>query len=174
MRSPGDIDCKIVEFDTNLNSIGSFTQGISAPLDMTFDVNGNLFVMSWGSSGGAIEKYSASGEYLGVFGSSVFVGGGNIAFAPSGNLYYTSGNTVRSLSPSGADLGIVLSTNTIEVGGFDFAADGTIYLATSNSNILKYSDIGTLIGEFASNIYDNTEPNFDSEGNSLGHFAEGF
>ena len=92
--------------------------GIQVPFGLAFDSAGNLYVSNNLSS--TVEKFSPTGEDLGVFASTGLDSPLGMMFDPAGNLYVANrGNsTIEKFSPTGEDLGVFANTG----GGPHFLA----------------------------------------------------
>jgi sugar lactone lactonase YvrE len=92
--------------------------GLQVPFGLAFDSAGNLYVSNNLIS--TIEKFSPTGEDLGIFASAGLDSPLGMMFDPAGNLYVCNrGNsTIRKFSPTGEDLGVFANTG----GGPHFMA----------------------------------------------------
>jgi DNA-binding beta-propeller fold protein YncE len=105
----------IREFSTTGASLGIFASaGLSNPLGVALDREGNLFVSNTGGAfQNTIHKFSAAGEDLGVFASTGLAFAARLAIDSSGNLYAANmqplpgaaAGSIRKFSPAGQDLG---------------------------------------------------------------------
>jgi DNA-binding beta-propeller fold protein YncE len=84
--------------------------GFQLAYGLAFDRDGNLYVSNVDSS--TIEKFSPTGEDLGVFASAGLNEPLGIMFDRFGNLYACNrgNNTIEKFSPTGADLGVFAHT----------------------------------------------------------------
>ncbi|MEA5581395.1 PEP-CTERM sorting domain-containing protein [Nodularia harveyana UHCC-0300] len=160
----------LVLFDENTGSFqGNFTTSINGglrdPDDLTFGLDGNLYVSVGGSSGGnlldpsyptdsAVLRYSPTGEFLGVAaaGNGLTRPYGN-AFSPDGILYVSSFRTNQILKfdpTTGNFLGVFASDNNDGLGtpnGLNgpndllFGTDGSLYVTTQGSANLPNGDL---------------------------------
>ena len=125
-------------------------------LGVTIDEFGGIYIAD---VNGDIVRYSASGTYLGVFGSvpaaqpDVFNG---IAFGPDGKLYAaTTGDRVFRFNTDGTGRTELIGTADPLNGAYGITTDaaGDLYVASYNSKrILRYTSTGTLIGSFVSGV----------------------
>jgi sugar lactone lactonase YvrE len=92
--------------------------GLAIPFGLAFDSAGNLYVAN--SRSNTIEKFSPTGEDLGVFASTGMAGPLGLMFDPAGNLYVANrdNSTIEKFSPTGVDLGVFAHTG----GGPHFMA----------------------------------------------------
>ena len=102
------------------NGVGSvFTDtGVQVPFGLAFDSAGNLYVSNNLIS--TIEKFSPTGQDLGVFANTGLHGPLGMMFDPAGNLYVANRDsaTIEKFSPTGEDLGVFANTG----GGPHFLA----------------------------------------------------
>jgi sugar lactone lactonase YvrE len=84
--------------------------GFHTAFGLAFDSDGNLYVSNVGSS--TIEKFSPTGEDLGVFASTGLNHPLGIMFDREGNLYAANrrNNTIEKFSSTGEDLGVFART----------------------------------------------------------------
>jgi DNA-binding beta-propeller fold protein YncE len=84
--------------------------GLRTPFGLAFDTAGNLYVSNNRSN--TIEKFSPTGEDLGVFASTGLHSPLGMMFDRSGNLYVANvrTNTIEKFSPTGQDLGVFAHT----------------------------------------------------------------
>jgi sugar lactone lactonase YvrE len=92
--------------------------GLHVPFGLVFDSAGNLYVSN--SLSNTIEKFSPTGEDLGVFASAGLNKPLGMMFDRAGNLYVANNanNTIEKFSPTGEDLGVFANTG----GGPHFLA----------------------------------------------------
>jgi hypothetical protein len=92
--------------------------GLQVPFGLAFDSAGNLYVSN--SRGNTIEKFSPTGEDLGVFASTGLAGPLGLMFDRTGNLYVanSANSTIEKFSSTGEDLGMFAHTG----GGPHFLA----------------------------------------------------
>ncbi len=105
---------------TGIGSIEKFTPdgvgsvfadtGMRVPFGLAFDGAGNLYVSN--SLSNTIEKFSPTGEDLGVFASTGLNKPLGLMFDRDGNLYVANNanNTIEKFSPTGEDLGVFAHT----------------------------------------------------------------
>jgi len=102
------------------DGVGSvFTDtGLRTPFGLAFDSAGNLYVSNNRSN--TIEKFSPTGQDLGVFASTGLHGPLGMMFDRTGNLYVANVDnaTIEKFSPTGQDLGVFAHTG----GGPHFLA----------------------------------------------------
>jgi len=113
---------------TGMGSIEKFTpggvgsvfadSGLQVPFGLAFDSAGNLYVSNNLIS--TIEKFSPTGQDLGVFANTGLDSPLGMMFDPAGNLYVANrfSNTIEKFSPTGEDLGVFANTG----GGPHFLA----------------------------------------------------
>jgi sugar lactone lactonase YvrE len=91
---------------------------LHVPFGLVFDSAGNLYVSN--SLSNTIEKFSPTGEDLGVFASTGLNKPLGMMFDPAGNLYVANNanHTIEKFSPTGEDLGVFANTG----GGPHFLA----------------------------------------------------
>jgi sugar lactone lactonase YvrE len=84
--------------------------GLHVPFGLVFDSAGNLYVSN--SFSDTIEKFSPTGEDLGVFASTGLNKPLGLMFDRDGNLYVANNasNTIEKFSPTGEDLGVFSHT----------------------------------------------------------------
>jgi hypothetical protein len=92
--------------------------GLAIPFGLAFDSAGNLYVAN--SLSNTIEKFSPTGEDLGVFASTGMAGPLGLMFDGDGNLYVANrdNSTIEKFSSTGEDLGVFAHTG----GGPHFLA----------------------------------------------------
>jgi len=92
--------------------------GLQVPFGLAFDSAGNLYVAN--SLSNTIEKFSPTGQDLGVFASTGMAGPLGLMFDPAGNLYVANrdNSTIEKFSSTGEDLGVFAHTG----GGPHFLA----------------------------------------------------
>ena len=81
-----------------------------APLGLTFDTNGNLFVTSLGKPYQAVHEFGPDGTFIRTFGNpNEFNFPNGVAVDPTGNVYITDSNNGRMLvyDPSGTQIAVV-------------------------------------------------------------------
>ena len=84
--------------------------GLGTPFGLVFDSAGNLYVAN--NFINTIEKFSPTGQDLGVFASTGLHGPLGMIFDRNGNLYVANvlSNTIEKFSPTGQDLGVFAQT----------------------------------------------------------------
>jgi sugar lactone lactonase YvrE len=84
--------------------------GLATPFGLAFDSAGNLYVAN--NFINTVEKFSPTGQDLGVFASTGLHGPLGIMFDRTGNLYVANvrSNTIEKFSPTGQDLGVFAQT----------------------------------------------------------------
>ena len=115
--SPGETS-SILKFTPD--GVGSVfaDSGLAIPFGLAFDGAGNLYVAN--SLSNTIEKFSPTGQDLGVFASTGLDGPLGLMFDSDGNLYVANRDsaTIEKFSPTGEDLGVFAHTG----GGPHFLA----------------------------------------------------
>lgn len=123
--------------------------GLNNPQGIAFDVSGNLYVASPGGGATptfAVERFSPTGTYLGVFATTSGSPLG-LAFDASGNLYVTDYEKVAKFSAAGVDLGVFTNTPLLTAIAFDSV--GNLYGTTVSDGIKKFSPTGADLGSIA-------------------------
>jgi DNA-binding beta-propeller fold protein YncE len=142
-----------------------FAYGISAPEQMIFDRDGNLYLANYNqSTNSVVLKFDTNG-IVSVFVSSTN-GANGLAFDRDGNLFVANfdGGTIDKFSPSGAYLGQF-------AGGLNhpivlaFAPDGDLLVSTYDNVIEEFSPEGTDLGAAVSGLYGPTGMALDNAGN---------
>lgn len=118
--------------------------------------DGNIYV---GGSSGAINRYSPSGAFLGVFTSGATIDGALfVIFGPDGHLYasdYAGSAAIRRFNgTSGAFIDTFVTAGSGGLGfpnGMAFGPDGHFYVASGNSSSVKRYNgtTGAYMGNFA-------------------------
>ncbi len=160
---------KILRYDaagTLLSSFGSAQ--LSSPQGVTIGPDNNLYVTNTNNT---VQKFSASGTFLGTF-----IAAGNglsnakaIAWGPDGNAYVSSYGNSQVLRYNGAT-GAFLNVFASGTGGFEdltFGPDNKLYVASyGDGKIYRYDGTtGAALGAFVSGITTPYGLRFDPAGN---------
>lgn len=125
--------------------VDEFTDtGVVSAIGLDWDADGNLYVSSYS---GFVQKFSPTGEDLGVFINHDLAGPTNIWFDESCDLLVSDYNAanVKRFSSDGTYEGIFISPAG-QVEGVDFLANGDILLGIgAASAVRQYSSTGTFI-----------------------------
>ena len=152
----------ITEYDESGNGTPFTTAFVNGPNGIALDASGNVYVST---NNNTVEKFSPTGQDLGVFASLGLNFPLGLAFDRNGNLYIANfaGNTVRKVAPNGSDLGIF--ANVLQPTGLAFDSAGNLYVATDSNLIQRFMPDGTPLIPFSSPALLNPEGlAFDSLG----------
>ena len=137
------------------------------PRSLAIDSSGSIYVIGeTGPGTGTIEKFSSSGQDLGVFATKP-LGLYSIAIDMAGNVYSEEFQTgvIEKFSPTGQDLGAFVSGLTTDGSGqLGFGPNGNLYVYNYHGGVTEYFPSGQLIGTFASGVFGQAVA-FDSSGN---------
>jgi DNA-binding beta-propeller fold protein YncE len=145
-------DNKILRFDSGgrRSTFADATSGLINPAGMTFDSNGNLFVVNW--SGDNVLKFDLSGNGT-LFASAGLDGPVGLAFDAGGNLYVSSNGpgTIHKFDPSGNG-SLFVNSGLNGPDGLAFDSGGNLYVANYGGDNVRKIDSSGQGAVFASNI----------------------